>query len=98
MQSNENPEIGSAPTAATVGVASASALAANPNRTGLVLVNTSSNVISIAFGNAAILNSGITLNANGGVFVMDEFTFSTQQVFAIAAGASSNLAIQEFVA
>lgn len=94
----EQPMIASAPTAASVGVASAQALAANPNRTGLVLVNTSANTISIAFdGNAAVLNSGITLNPNGGTFVMDDDTFTQKAVNAIAGGATSNLAIQEFV-
>ena len=86
----------SAPTQATVGASSALALASNSSRTGLVLVNTSANTISIAFGaNAAVLNSGITLNPNGGTFVMDAFTFTTQAVNAIAGAASSNLAIQE---
>lgn len=91
-----NSTTGSAPTAASVGIASAAAVAANANRKGLVLVNTSANSISIAFGaNAAILNSGITLNPTGGTFVMDTFTFSTAAINAIAGGAASNLAIQE---
>ena len=99
MQQTSNPSIASAPIAASVGVASAQAVAANPNRTGLILVNTSANAISISFdGNAAVLNSGITLNPNGGTFVMDEFTFTTKAINAIAGGAASNLAVQEFVA
>jgi hypothetical protein len=81
---------------ATVGVASALALADNYERTGLVLINTSVNVISIAFGHPAVLNSGITLNAAGGTFVMGEFIFSTAAVYAIAAAAASNLAVQEY--
>jgi hypothetical protein len=43
-----------------------------------------------------VLNSGITLSANGGSFVMDEYTFATGAINAIAGGAASNLAIQEF--
>jgi len=86
----------SAPAAASVGVASAQALAANTSRRGLVLTNTSANQISVAFGATAVLASGITLNANGGTFVMDSGTFSSAAVNAIAAGAASNLAIQEF--
>lgn len=85
-----------APTAATVGVTSAQAVATNSARVGLVLTNTSSNTISIAFDNAAVLNSGITLPPNGGTFTMGEYTFCTGAVYAIASGASSNLAIQEF--
>lgn len=86
----------SAPTAASVGVTDGTALAGNANRKGLVLVNTSANLISVAFGTAAVLGSGITLNPNGGAFVMDEYTFNVGAVHAIAASGSSNLAIQEF--
>ena len=86
----------SAPTFATVGAASAEAVAVNTSRKGLMLKNTSANVISIAFGAAAVLNSGITLDA-GEYWYMNEYTFTTAQVRAIASGAGSNLAIQEFV-
>lgn len=87
----------SAPTFATVGIASAQAVPVNAGRKGLILINTSVNQISLAFGaNPAVLNSGITLNANGGTFVMDAFTFTTALVNAIASAAGSNLAIQEF--
>ena len=84
-----------APTAASVGITSAQAVASNANRKGLVLVNTSSAVISLGFGNAAVLNSGITLPPYG-MFEMDEYTFDTGAVNAIASAASSNLAIQEY--
>lgn len=86
---------GNSPTSATVGTSSASVLAANTNRRGLVLTNLSVNNISFGLGVAAVLGSGITIVPNG-VWVMDEYTFSTQQIFAIAGGASSALAIQEF--
>ena len=86
----------SAPTAASVGTSSAQAVAASATRTGLVLTNTSANAISLGFGATAVLNSGITLNAGGGIFEMDEYTFDRGAVNAIAAGASSNLAIQEY--
>jgi len=83
------------PTSATVGATSGQVLAANANRTGLVLVNTSANYISFGINNAAVLYSGITLTPNG-VWEMDSFTFSTAAINAIASVASSNLAIQEF--
>jgi len=86
----------SSPTFATVGTSSAEAVASNANRKGLMLKNTSANTISIAFGVAAVLNSGITLDA-GENWYMNEYTFTTAQVRAIASGASSNLAIQEYV-
>jgi hypothetical protein len=85
----------SAPTAASVGVASAQAVAANASRKGLVLVNTSNATISLGFGSAAVLNSGVTLRPDG-VFEMDEYTFDLGAVNAIASAAASNLAIQEY--
>lgn len=87
--------VASSPTAATVGVTSAQALATNASRLGLVITNTSANTISLGLGAAAVLNSGITLMPNGGVWVMDEYTFGTFAINAIASAASSNLAIQE---
>ena len=85
----------SAPTAASVGVTSAQAVAANANRKGLVLINTSVNTISLGFGSAAVLNSGVTLYPNG-IYEMDEYLFDLGAVNAIASAASSNLAIQEY--
>lgn len=89
------PLTASAPAAASVGVASAAALAANAARKGLVLVNRSNNTISIAFGAPAVLDSGISLDP-GGSFTMTRETFTTAEVRAIAGGAASALAIQEF--
>lgn len=86
----------SSPTFSSVGVASAQAVAANANRKGLVLVNTSDTAtISLGFGAAAVLNSGITL-APGDVYIMDEYTFDLGAVNAIASAASTNLAVQEY--
>lgn len=84
-----------APTAATVGVASAAVLANTPTRKGLILTNTSANVISLAFGNTAVLNSGVTLAA-GESFKMDAYSFTVDSVAAIASVAGSNLAIQQY--
>ena len=93
--SSKVPLTASSPTAATVGTSSGSAVASNANRKGLVLTNTSNNTISFGIGAAAVLNSGITL-VPGGTWVMDEYTFSTGTINAIASAVSSNLAIQEF--
>jgi hypothetical protein len=90
------PLTASAPGSATVGVASAEAVPVNANRKGLVLVNLSDNSISIAFGAPAVLNAGITLLAQGGGWTMTRETFTTAQVRAIAGGAASPLAFQEF--
>lgn len=87
---------GNAPVAVSVGVVSAEAVTINASRKGLILVNTSTAYISIAFGAAAVLYSGITLNPSGGSFCMDEYSFTTAQVRAIASAAASNLSVQEF--
>lgn len=92
---NRVVQTAAAPAAATVGVTSAQVLASNSGRTGLLVVNTSGNWISLGIGAAAVLYSGITLAPNGGAFEMDGFTFSTAAITAIASGASSNLAIEE---
>jgi hypothetical protein len=75
-------------------VTSAQAVAANASRKGLVVVNTSTNIISFGLAAAAVLNSGITLSPYG-AWTMDDYTFTVGAINAIASGASSNLAIQE---
>lgn len=86
----------SAPAAVSVGVASTAAVAANANRKGLILVNTSAAYISLEFsGGTAVLYSGITLAPNGS-YNMGEYDFSTGAVNAIASIAASNLGIQEY--
>ena len=84
-----------APASASVGTSSAQALASNGSRKGAVFVNRSANTISLAIGAAAVLNSGITLTPNG-TWVMDDYTFATGAINAIASAASSTLSIQEF--
>jgi hypothetical protein len=83
------------PTVTTVGNVSGVAVAANVNRKGLTLVNTSNNIISLGFGATAVAGSGVTLYP-GGVFNMGEYDFYTGAVNAIANVAFSSLAIQEY--
>jgi hypothetical protein len=85
----------SAPAAGSVGVASAQLVASAATRKGLVLVNTSVATVSLGFGAAAVLNSGITL-LPGDSWSMDEYCFSTGAINAIASVAASNVAVQEF--
>jgi len=87
----------SAPTAASVGVASASAVAANSSRRYLCLVNTSANDISLGFdGNAAVLGSGVTITPNGSYEMSKALgNLNLGAITAIAGGAASNLSIQE---
>jgi hypothetical protein len=87
-----------APTAATIGTSSATAVASNANRRGLTLrnVSTSGQRISLAFdGGTAVLNSGVTLDP-GDVFSMAGHDFTNGAVAAISSAASGSLAIQEW--
>lgn len=88
-----------APAQISVGVASTTVSAYNNQRVGLVAVNISAGTIYITAGNSnsAVVGTGIALNANGGVWVMDEYTFTIEQISAIAHSASSALSVQEFV-
>jgi hypothetical protein len=89
--------VANAPTAVSVGVASALVLPANPARVSLRCVNTSAERISFGLGVDAVLDSGMTLMPSGGVWNMDSMDYTTAAIFAIASGASANLAIQEFI-
>lgn len=93
--STKNALTPASPTNTSVGTSSAEAVAANANRKGLYLVNTSDETITLGFGVAAELDKGMVLTP-GGVYTMDEYSFNTNAVNAIATGAASNLAIQEF--
>lgn len=88
----------SAPTVASVGASSAQAVAAQPTRKGLALRNlsTTGQRISLGFGQAAVLDSGVTLYPQD-LFRMDEYDFDLGAVNAIASAASASLAIQEYL-
>jgi hypothetical protein len=85
----------SSPASVSVGIASASAIAANASRKGLVIVNLSEANVSFGIGVAATLSSGITLTPFG-VWTMDDYTFSLAEVFAIASAAASTISVQEY--
>lgn len=85
----------STPIAVSVGTSTGAVVGTNASRKGLILVNTSVNTISLGLGVSAVLNSGITLQP-GGTFEMDEYSFFTGAVNAIASVAASNLAVQEY--
>lgn len=91
-----DPLTAAGPAAASVGVASAAVLVANAARKAAVFTNTSDNVISLAFGAAAVLNSGITLFPGGALNMTRDNFFHAGEIRAIASAAASNLAIQEF--
>lgn len=86
----------SVPTTVNVGVASAQAVAAAATRKGLILRNLSSARISLGFGNAAVLDSGVTLYPLD-IYQMGEYDFDLGAVNAIASAAASPLAIQQYL-
>lgn len=91
----KTPHTYSAPATASVGTTSTLILAANANRVGLYLSNTSAQQISLGFnGNAAAYQYGITLYP-GEKFWMDEYSFSTGAIYAVTTGAASYIGIQE---
>lgn len=85
-----------APASGSAGTSSGLVLASNTDRKGLTIINLSSSIISFGLGgNAAVLNAGITLLPYG-VWTMDEYTFNTGAINAIASAAASSISIQEF--
>lgn len=83
------------PTVVTIGTSTATVIAANASRKGLVLTNTAAaGKLSLGFGVSAVSGSGIVLYP-GGSFVMDENIFSTAQINGISTLAGTTVAIQE---
>lgn len=83
---------------ATVAIAitSTKVINANKNRKSLILTNIGANPIHIGIGEAAVANQGIYLVSGGGCWEMNNNTFSTLQIYAIAIGSTSTISIQEF--
>lgn len=90
------PLTAKAAASATVGTASTSILASNTNRMGCVITNTGIRDVFIGIGASAVLNQGIFLSSNGGVWVMDDYTFTTQAINGIVLASTTNVSIQEF--
>lgn len=72
-------------------------VAANNDRVGLVITNLSQGTIYLGLsGREAVLNKGIALSPNGGVWTMDDYTYNREKVQGIAHTTNSVVAIQEF--
>lgn len=82
-------------TAVLVQAASTPVLAANPRRADAVFVNDSNQPIFLARGNAAVLNAGIRLNANGGSYEINRNNLFLGAINAIAVGGDKNLTVSE---
>ncbi|MFA5772975.1 MAG: hypothetical protein WC974_09620 [Thermoplasmata archaeon] len=85
----------SVPASGSVGTSSAELVATNSNRKSLIIKNISINTISLGLGQTAILNAGLTL-APYEVWTMNEYTFVTGAINAIASDVTSAVSIQEF--
>ena len=88
---------GDTPRQRGIGTTSTKVLDDTPSRQGLVMVNLSDGTVYIAFGNSAVVGSGIAILPFGGAFTMSDYTFSKEIVEAIAQSAASHLAVQEFL-
>lgn len=85
------------PTNASITATSSQAVAANSSRKGLVIINTGANIVSLGLGTTAVYGKGITLNANGGTWEMDEYSFCTNAINAVCFSLlTSSVAVQEF--
>lgn len=84
-------------TAVAVGITTTVVLAANPGRADAVFVNDSNQPIYLARGNAAVLNAGIRLNANGGSYEINRNNLFRGAINAIAEGGAKNLTVSEGV-
>ena len=82
--------------AVTVGSSTTAVLTANAGRLGIILVNDSNEVIYLAFGDSAVANQGVRLNASGGSLVLDNSLMSTQAINAICASGSKVLTYVTF--
>lgn len=78
-----------------VGVGPVVVVGKNTKRKGLIILNGSSQTITLGFGNIPTIYEGGTLYP-GGTFNMNEFDFFTGDVYAVATGPNGLLMIQEF--
>jgi hypothetical protein len=76
----------------TVGNTSTLVLAADIKRSHLLLINDSDEIMYIAFGQPAVANTGIRLNAAGGQFEMVDTVYQ-QAIYGICASGSKKLLV-----
>lgn len=87
----EHRALASTNTAVNVAAASTTILAVNTDRLYAVIVNDSDTVIYIALGAAAVVNSGIRLNANGGSFEINWTNLHTCAIYGIHGGVGNKV-------
>ena len=87
---------GNSPGREGVGTSSVVILPDNPNRSGLIVTNISDQTVYIGIGQTATLNAGIVLTSAGGVWSMDDYTYSKEAITAIGHVSTLVVAFQEF--
>lgn len=80
-------------TKVTIGATSTTVLAANEARRYCVLCNDSAEEMYISFGVAAVMNSGIRLNREGGVIEITGEKPFRGAIYAICASGGMNLSV-----
>ena len=87
---------GNTPTNVAISTSSIQVLASNALRKGANICNISYGTVSLSFGSAAVVYTGVTLGP-GGTFWMDGTDFTTAAIFAISTQTNTTIAVQEFV-
>jgi len=99
MPYNNMPTITPTHTAVTVGNTTTAVIAANAARKYLLLVNDSDEAIYVNLGGAAVANTGVRINANGGSLELSvqHANLYAGAVNAICASGSKKLLVTEGV-
>lgn len=91
---NEQPKVTQVETVKT------KVLSYNPNRLGLVFVNTGGNNVYLAPSNNVAVGEGILISANGGSIslnILEDFEFASMEFYGISDGAASTCYLVEIV-
>ena len=88
---------GAPPTQAGVGTSSVIIVAENVSRAGIIVTNISDGTVYLGIGQTSTLRAGIVLNAGGGAWSMDDYTYSKEAITGIGHAATLTVAFQEFV-
>lgn len=83
------------PSKATVGNTSTKILSKKSGRRYACFTNDSDETIYLSYGEDAVINSGIRINANGGVAELDGRKLFRGDVYAICASGGKNISIFE---
>ena len=78
----------------SIGTSASEIFGNDPERVFVLLVNLSANTMYIGFNEQVGSSNGIVLSANGGSLILnskDDYTLTGRSLFALAAGAASNL-------